>query len=100
MSLIDIIKKYPISEHLDTVKVENATDVEKLEKILFSAVHYLLEHNPEKLFNSLYRIDVNEALVKEALEFQGLEMQAARISRLISERLFEKLEFRRKYSQR
>lgn len=97
MSLGEIIKYYPISEYLDPQKMEKAEDAESLTKLLFPAVHRLLAESPEMLFNTLYRIDVNESLVKQALEKDGTENQAAQISKLIAERLLEKLAFRRKY---
>lgn len=59
---------------------------------------YLLEHDLNRLYSLLYRIDVNESKVKEV--FYGSSQEIAhRITNLIAERLEQKLESRKKFKQ-
>ena len=61
------------------------------------AIVYLLIHNLEKLWNILYKIDVNERKVKALFEKNKPEEIAPEMAKLIYERLEQKAKIRVKY---
>ncbi len=64
--------------------------IESLRQIII----YLLLHHLEKLWNILYRIDVNEQKVKALFEQNAPEKIAPEMARLIYERLEQKAQTR------
>jgi hypothetical protein len=64
------------------------------------AIVYLLIHNLEKLWNILYKIDVNERKVKALFEKNKPEEIAPEMAKLIYERLEQKARTRVEYRGR
>lgn len=71
-------------------------EAELLEKLSFAVAH-LLQTNTQKLFGILYRHDINENLLRQALLADDSRQIAENIAKLVLEREKQKLEFRRKY---
>ncbi|WP_420385675.1 hypothetical protein [Roseivirga sp.] len=65
---------------------------------IMRVVEDLMEKDFEKLLNVLYRIDVSESKLKEALAL-STDNPASIITKMIIERELLKVEFRKKYSQ-
>ena len=65
----------------------------RLEKV----IGYLLDKDMEKLLNTLYRIDVNEQLVKEIFSREQPEFLAFTLSKAILDRQKEKIKFRNQF---
>lgn len=81
-------------------EVENlpASNLESLHFKLSSVVLKLLNSDLPRLLQILYRIDVDEKAVKEAMIAEDTEIIAERIARLILKRELQKAELRQKYS--
>jgi hypothetical protein len=81
-------------------EVENlpVSNLESLHFKLASVVLHLLNSDLPKLLQILYRIDVEEKSVKEAMIADDTELIAERIARLILKRELQKAELRQKYS--
>ena len=62
-------------------------------------VLYLLRHNLSQLLNILYRIDVEERKLKQAMLAASEEEVAENIARLVVERELLKAQIRFRYSQ-
>ena len=58
----------------------------------------LIEHDLERLYQILYRVDVNEYKLKSALQDSALSDSAQIIAQMIFDRQISKIETRRKYS--
>ena len=67
-----------------------------LEQMLAERVEFLLAHQLEFFFATMYRMDVNEQKIQEALTGQG-EKPSLKIARLIIQRQLEKQASREKY---
>lgn len=82
--------------------VENlpATNQEALLYKLSRVVLHLLNTDLARLLHILYRIDVDEKAVKEAMITDDQELIAERIARLILKRELQKAELRQRYSTR
>jgi hypothetical protein len=80
--------------NLEISSSEVAT-VDDLQQILTKLIHHLLDNDFERLVNGLYRIDVNEEKVKQAMASQ--EGVADKIAQLIIEREMQKVISREKY---
>jgi hypothetical protein len=79
----------------------NTPDVSVFKANLIKQISWLLEKDHNTLWNTLYRIDISEAKVKEI--FNGIPDSsevAVKLADLIIERYIQKIHFRRKYSQR
>lgn len=90
------------SSHLQRVfEVENlpATDLEALYFKLSRVVLHLLHTDLNRLLHLLYRIDVEEQQVKQAMVADDPETIAERLARLIIKRELQKAQLRMKYSQ-
>ena len=82
--------------------VENLP-VSNLEALLYklsTVVLHLLNTDLARLLHILYRIDVDEKAVKEAMITDDQELIAERIARLILKRELQKAELRQRYSTR
>jgi hypothetical protein len=66
---------------------------------LQEAIIYLLIHDLEKLWNILYRIDVNETKVKALFDKNKPEEIAPEMAELIYERLVQKAKTRIEYRE-
>lgn len=75
-----------------------ASDLEALLYKLSRVVLHLLNTDLAKLLHILYRIDVEEKAVKEAMISDDQELIAERIARLILKRELQKAELRQRYS--
>ena len=90
------------TNHLQKVfEVDNlpSKDLEALHYKLAHVVQQLLQSDFNRLLHILYRIDVEEHKVKEAMVAEEPEIIAERISRLIIKRELQKAETRFRYSQ-
>ncbi|WP_299824988.1 hypothetical protein [uncultured Pontibacter sp.] len=77
-----------------------ASNLEALHFKLSRVVLQLLTSDLPKLLQILYRIDVDEKAVKEAMVADDSELISERIARLILKRELQKAELRQKYSSR
>ncbi|TPE40598.1 hypothetical protein [Pontibacter mangrovi] len=75
-----------------------SADLEALEYKIAHLVQQLLRHDFNRLLHILYRIDVDERKVKEAMIDADEEIIATRIARLILKREIQKTEIRLRYS--
>ena len=80
--------------NLDIPETEVST-AEDFQLILTKLIRHLLDNDFESLLNGLYRIDVSEEKVKQAMSSSG--DTAEEIALLIIERELQKVETRRKY---
>lgn len=78
-----------VSNQMELLEEENTFDA--FRKKLIEVVDQLLVHNNEKLTWILYRIDVNEELLKQALEDKYEQRAAEVIADLIIEREVQKI---------
>lgn len=76
-----------------------SSDLEALHFKLSGLVLHLLQQDLSRLLYILYRVDVEERQVKEAMVADDAEIIADRISRLIIKREMQKAQTRIKYSQ-
>ncbi|GAB3199894.1 energy-converting hydrogenase A subunit M [Pontibacter aydingkolensis] len=81
-------------------EVDNLTvsNLEALRYKLSRAILHLLNNDFQKLLQILYRIDVDEQAVKEAMIADDTELIAERIAKLILKRELQKAELRQRYS--
>ncbi len=87
-------------QKLFDTKELKAKDHEQLLHKLTNAVAYLLRTDLNRLLHILYRIDVEERRVKEAMAVATAEEDVARnIAELILQRELQKAYTRQKYSQ-
>lgn len=77
---------------------EAVKNEEQLLKLVEQYVQELIDTDFEKLLLVLYRLDVSEKKVKQALEINGAENATNSIAKLILEREKEKAETREKFS--
>lgn len=75
-----------------------ASNLETLRYKLSRVVLHLLNNDFQKLLQILYRIDVDENAVKEAMIADDTELIAERIAKLILKRELQKAELRQRYS--
>ncbi|MBC5993241.1 hypothetical protein [Pontibacter cellulosilyticus] len=75
-----------------------ATNLESLHFKLARVILHLLNTDLAKLLHILYRIDVEERAVKEAMIADDQELIAERIARLVLKRELQKAELRQRYS--
>jgi hypothetical protein len=74
--------------------------LEELKQKLSLYVNHLINHDFEKLVFYLYRIDVNEAKMKQLLEQREGEDAPGLIADLIIERQLQKIKSRQQFRQR
>lgn len=74
--------------------------LEELREKLTAHINHLINHDFEKLVFYLYRIDINEAKMKQLLDRQQGEHAAALIADLIIKRQLQKNKSRREFRQR
>ncbi|MEZ4916555.1 MAG: hypothetical protein R2836_06170 [Chitinophagales bacterium] len=77
---------------------EAVKNEEQLLKLVEQYVQELIDTDFEKLLLVLYRLDVSEKKVKQALEINGAEKASNSIAKLILEREKEKAETRKNFS--
>ncbi|MCX2738799.1 hypothetical protein [Pontibacter anaerobius] len=89
--------------HLQRIfEVDNlpSSNLEALEFKIAHIVQQLLRNDFSRLLHILYRIDVDEQKVKQAMVDADEEIIATRIARLILKREIQKAEIRLRYSGR
>jgi len=69
----------------------------ELLELLTVAIGTLMQTNTQKLFGILYRHDVSETKLRQALLADDSRQIAENVARLVIEREKQKLEFRRRY---
>jgi hypothetical protein len=74
-------------------------DLEKLEAVLTNEIIRLMLYSSEKLWNILYRIDVNEKQVKDFFNSGEPKTIAPAISKLIINRMMQKAKTRLAYRE-
>ncbi|MBL7709142.1 MAG: hypothetical protein JNJ86_08710 [Chitinophagaceae bacterium] len=74
--------------------------LEELREKLTAHINHLINHDFEKLVFYLYRIDINEAKMKQLLDQQNGEHAAELIAGLVIERQIQKNKSRREFRQR
>ena len=90
--LLELVKK---DFNLEITSSGIATH-QDLKESLSKLIQYLIEHDFERLLSGLYRIDVSEKKVKEAMA-SGSEV-AGKITQLIIDRELQKVVTRKKYN--
>lgn len=78
---------------------ELGSEEEELTRQITHMVQHLLRTNLGQLLHILYRVDVEERKVKQAMQAASEEEVAANIARLIIERELLKAQIRFRYSQ-
>lgn len=77
---------------------ESATSIDEVKKRLIPVINYLLDKDMSRLLNALYRIDISEPKVKQALTVTDPQNIAPELAELIVQREFQKVLTRKKYS--
>lgn len=83
----------------EDIEVDDIQTFEELEKIIFSEIIELLHRNKSKLTQIIYRIDIPEKSISEALHPENEEGFERAISRLMVERTKLKIEIRKSMSE-
>ena len=94
----DRLNSYTKDLIVNSFEIESAEGISEaeLEQMLAERVEYLLAHQLEYFFATMYRMDVNESKIHEALDAQD-EKPSLKIARLIIQRQKEKQASREKY---
>ncbi|MFB0959651.1 MAG: hypothetical protein QMB20_00485 [Flavobacteriales bacterium] len=82
----------------EDIEVEEIQTFEALEKMIFAEVSELLRRNKSKLTQIIYRIDIPEKAISEALHPENEEGFERAISRLMVKRTQLKIEIRKSMS--
>ena len=82
-----------------TVPAQRPSSFEGFRTWLIQTIEGLIANDNEALMFLLYRIDVNEQLVKESIAASKGENAAVIIANLIIERQLKKIEWREKFRQ-
>ncbi len=90
-----------INKHLpDTINpISEGTPQEDLAEAVRQRIKFLLDTDMERLLHTLYRIDVAESKVRKILSETDPDLIDMALAELIIERIQQKIETRRKYSQ-
>ena len=72
---------------------------EELFRLLCNEVAYMIEHRLEFLFSLMYRLDVREQLIRDALAPNAPELANVALARLILERQKVRIYTKLKYKQ-
>ena len=72
---------------------------QELFDLLADQVAYMIEHRLEALFSLLYRLDVSEAKIREALAPEAEEIANVAIARLVLERQKQRIHTKNFYRQ-
>ena len=73
-------------------------EIDELHRYLSLAIRELLDTGFNKLLNALYRIDVSEKKVTEAIHLEAPDEIASKLATLVIERELQKVYTRQKYS--
>ena len=80
------------------INLSHSPGMKELHSYLTSAIKELLDKDFNKLLNALYRIDVSEQKVSEAINMEAPENIASSLANLVIDRELQKVITRRKYS--
>ncbi|MXV37734.1 hypothetical protein GO491_03425 [Flavobacteriaceae bacterium Ap0902] len=89
-----------VSADLLHIKLDENQDDQKQFNAMVKHVDYLIQYDFNKLLNILYRVDVSEEKLKQALSENEKSKASVVISLLLIEREIQKRAFRAKYSQK
>jgi len=78
--------------------VKSNPSIQELHKYLTIAIGSMLDREFNKLLNLLYRVDIEESLVAEALHAEKPSEVASELAWLVIDREMKKVESRKKYS--
>lgn len=85
--------------HLQSSTGPGDEALKEIRRLLIDKLDFFIEHDFEKLLSILYRIDVSERKVKEALETQTDQKHSELLADLIIARQVEKTKTRAKYGR-
>jgi len=74
------------------------SSLDSLVAALSKAIAQLLQSQPERLFQILYRLDVNESIVKAAFQEKTGEELCLTLAQKMVERQIQRIHIRQKYS--
>ncbi len=69
-----------------------------LKKLLSARIEEMIDHEFDRFVNLLYRIDISESKVKEALAEQPFSKGVEKVADMIIQRQLQKIATRRQYS--
>ena len=98
LAIQSLAKQFDIELRPGSEIAPGGADYAEIKAILGERILYLLKNDHSSLFNILYRIDVNETLVKEALDTVFLQEAAERIAELVIKRQVQKYLYRKSQS--
>lgn len=90
-----LIKDLKLKEKMLPAK---SSGLDELREKLIPIIEKMLQEDLPKLMNILYRIDVDEVLVRKALNTPFFEESARELANLILDRQIKKIEIRKRYS--
>jgi len=93
MEKFDLSKYEPLSKEYETLSRH------ELREHLAGFIRRLLETDPAKLSNMMYRHDVEESKFVGALDLPCLDQQALALADLVIEREMQKVAFRKAYKR-
>jgi hypothetical protein len=79
---------------------KNITGFDDLRNYLTGKLAYLLEHNFEKLLNTLYIIDIDEEKLRKLFGGKNRDYIPSKLADLIIERQIQKIEFRSRFKEK
>ena len=91
-------KDFYFEEIINELPLDEELAIKELKRILALRIAHMLDSDFEMLMQILYRIDLNEQQVKEAIALA--ESPSERLAELVLQREFQKAETRIKYRQR
>jgi len=94
---IDIRERFGLEKTPDD-RVDELQQYEALKKLLSQRIEEMIDHEFDKFVNLLYRIDINESKVREALAEQPFSKGVEKVAEMIIQRQLQKIATRRQYS--
>jgi hypothetical protein len=94
---LDIRDRFGLDKTPDDM-VDERQQYEALKKLLSHRIEEMIDHEFDRFVNLLYRIDVNEAKVREALSEQPFSKGVEKVADMIIQRQLQKVATRRQYS--
>jgi hypothetical protein len=88
-----------IFSHFEVEIDQESVDDEALFQILTDQIAYLIQHRFEFLMSLMYRLDIEEMKIHQALAPDSPEPANVAIARLVIERQVKRMETKEKYKQ-
>ena len=85
-------------ENIPVELTDKEQQYEALKKLLSKRIAEMIDHEFDGFVNLLYRIDINESKVKEALSEQPFSKGVEKVADMIIQRQLEKIATRRQFS--